>query len=141
MEHNITRGIRNNNPCNIRKGGSSWLGEVNLLNGKSDESFCQFKNMVYGLRAAFKTLKTYREKYGTTTVSGIIQRWAPPADGNNTENYIKCVEKISGINRIWPIFDNESQLYIDVVEAMCWVESKYTPNKDDLLRAFKMVFD
>src|SRR5574344_2861845 len=84
-----TRGIRNNNPANIRR-GCNWKG---LLRQQKDREFCQFVTMTWGVRALLITLRTYVVKHHLHTVRKIITRWAPPSDGNNTEAYIKFVEK------------------------------------------------
>ena len=52
----MTRGLRNNNPLNIRRNNTKWQG---LSVTQTDKSFFQFKTMAYGYRAAFKTLQTY----------------------------------------------------------------------------------
>lgn len=119
------------NPCNIRK-GDKWQG---MREVQTDKAFVQFKSMDMGLRAAFKTLKTYRDKYHLTSIAGIIRRWAPPEDGNNTEAYIKAVEQRSGINRFAVLKGID---YMKVVKAMCWVESLYIPKDNDLTNAFYM---
>ena len=48
----MTRGLRNNNPLNIRRNNTKWQG---LSATQTDKSFFQFKTMAYGYRAAFKT--------------------------------------------------------------------------------------
>jgi hypothetical protein len=45
---------------------------------------------MWGLRAAFKVLRTYIHKHKLTTVEGIINRWAPKSE-NNTEHYVHRV--------------------------------------------------
>ena len=83
----LPRGIRNNNPLNIRR-GSSWAG---LRPEQTDRAFCQFVSMVYGWRAAFMLMRSYYYKYNLRTVRAIISRWAPPEDGNDTGQYINIV--------------------------------------------------
>lgn len=80
------RGLRNNNPLNIRRSPSKWLGEVDILSGRRDTVFCQFNSLVYGYRAAGKLLRTYQDKYKLYVLSQIIGRWAPPNE-NNTRAY------------------------------------------------------
>ena len=87
------RGYRNNNPLNIRRTNSKWTG---LASVQSDKAFCQFVAMQYGWRAAFRLLYNYWHKHGCDTIRKIITRWAPPADNNNTEAYIKHVVKYVG---------------------------------------------
>lgn len=85
-----TRGIRNNNPANIRL-GCKWKG---LAENQTDKEFCQFVSMKWGVRALLVTLHTYVVKHHLHTVREIITRWAPPSDGNNTEKYIECIEDV-----------------------------------------------
>ena len=42
-------------------------------------------------------MRTYRKKYGLTTIRGIINRFAPPSE-NNTENYVRycCIVTLKG---------------------------------------------
>ena len=76
---NQTRGIRNNNPFNIRRSSTRWQG---ARKEQTDKSFVQFETMAYGYRAAWKILQTYYERFCTQgkayTVRNIIERWAPP---------------------------------------------------------------
>lgn len=82
------RGIRNNNPLNIRRSKDKWQGLRTL---QEDKEFFQFSEMKYGWRAAFVILcRTYYKKYGLKTISDIIYRWAPPKE-NNTAAYIRRV--------------------------------------------------
>lgn len=87
MEKVIPRGLRNNNPCNIRS-GARWLG---LSPGQIDKTFCQFLSMDYGFRAVFVLIRNYRIKYHVDCLSSIINRWAPESDGNNPKEYIRVV--------------------------------------------------
>lgn len=84
------RGLRNNNPLNIRRSQSKWLGEVDSLKGKCDHAFCQFSALAYGYRAAGKLLRTYQTKYKLYQLDKIIGRWAPPCE-NNTRSYATIV--------------------------------------------------
>ena len=88
------RGIRNNNPLNIRRSGDKWQGLRAL---QEDRAFCQFSTMEYGWRAAFVILcKTYYGKYKLRTIRDIVSRWAP-AKENNTAAYIRHVSDYTGI--------------------------------------------
>ena len=90
----IPRGIRNNNPLNIRRTPDKWQG---LMQTQTDSEFFQFKQLEYGWRAAFCLLtRTYYTKYGLDTIRKIVSRWAPPSE-NNTQSYISAVSRITGI--------------------------------------------
>lgn len=127
-----TRGIRNNNPANIRR-GCNWKG---LAKTQTDREFCQFDTMTWGVRALLVTLRTYVVKHHLHTVREIITRWAPPSDGNNTEVYIKFVEK--EINELSvPIslslqdydfyreYQHQECVLFIMAKAMCKIESGY----------------
>ena len=114
----IPRGIRNNNPLNIRV-GNVWLGEVK---NPTDPHFEQFNSMEYGLRAGFILLRRYIRHYKRLTIEDIISSWAP-SNENNTKAYIDTVVKVSGIpsNRILHYSDKETMCKL--VDAMCFVEN------------------
>lgn len=89
----LPRGIRNNNPGNIRH-GDKWLG---LAPTQTDKSFAQFISPEYGIRAMAKILMSYQRR-GVVTLGDIISTWAPPVE-NDTEAYIKHAEKALRMNR------------------------------------------
>lgn len=113
----IPRGIRNNNPLNIRI-GNKWLGEVAF---PTDNQFEQFTMMVYGVRAGFLLIKRYIERYHLNTIFLIVSRWAPPSE-NKTDVYIASVEKLSGIpaDKELRFYDNVEM--VSLVDAMIVVE-------------------
>lgn len=88
----VPLGIRNNNPLNIRVSSNAWQGKV-----KSDNGFEKFIDMKYGIRAAVKNLQTYYNRDKLTSVSKIINKWAPPSE-NHTSNYVNYVAKGIGID-------------------------------------------
>ena len=81
-----SRGIRNHNPGNIRK-GDPWQG---LSPVQDDRDFCVFIAPKWGIRALARLLITYQDKHNIRTIRGIISRWAPSVE-NNTGAYIKAV--------------------------------------------------
>ena len=94
MEKKISRGIRNNNPGNIRLSNDPWQG---LAKVQTDKEFFQFKSMAYGIRAIARTLITYQDKYGIRTIKDFVTRYAPEKE-NDTANYKACVCGISGFS-------------------------------------------
>lgn len=91
------RGIRNNNPLNIRRGKSHWLGARRTV---TDKEFEEFQFLSFGYRAAWILLKNYYSyiilEGGHYTLSAIIHRWAPPEDGNDTKAYIHSIIRLTG---------------------------------------------
>lgn len=115
----LPRGIRNNNPLNIKK-GNNWHGEQSP---QSDPAFEQFLTMAHGLRAGFIILKNYMKKTPKAdTIETIIRRWAPESDNNNVEAYINTVSQRSGIPRYQRLAFADSTRMCALVEAMAYVE-------------------
>lgn len=85
----LPRGLRNNNPGNIRLSSNRWVGEIRP---SQDEAFCQFRSMKHGYRALLRLLQNYRRKHGCQTIADMIRRWAPASE-NNTGAYIVDVCK------------------------------------------------
>lgn len=86
------RGIRNNNPGNIRH-GDQWMG---LASRQPDPSFCLFIKPEYGIRAMARVLINYQRRHGLSTIRGIIHRWAPPKE-NDTAAYVDHVAGFVGV--------------------------------------------
>ena len=130
-----TRGIRNNNPLNIRHGKSRWVG---MAEQQTDKAFVQFKARRFGYRAAFKLLRTYIEKRGANTIGKIIARWAPSADGNNTQAYIDYVCRTTGIPADEPLRFLDQQAMVEVVRSMAQMESGLVEREAALNEAYTM---
>ena len=93
IKNKESRGLRNNNPLNIIRTKSKWVGLCEL---QEDLRFCQFQDLRWGWRAAFYLLtKVYYGKYNINTVEGIISRWAPDNE-NDTIKYVEYVCKVTG---------------------------------------------
>ena len=84
------RGIRNNNPGNIRNSDATdRQGEVKKSE-KKDNAFEEFEDMAHGYRALIKLLQNYRKKHDCKTIADFISRWAPRTE-NDTAAYIQRV--------------------------------------------------
>ncbi len=87
-----SRGIRNNNPGNIRHSRVAWQGEADQ---QLDADLVTFAGPEWGLRAIAKTLLTYQAR-GLDTVAEMIGRWAPPSE-NDTAAYAADVARRLGV--------------------------------------------
>ncbi|CAM3708332.1 hypothetical protein VA7868_02925 [Vibrio aerogenes CECT 7868] len=92
VKSNQPRGVRNNNPLNIRDNGTSWQGMCTV---NADPSFVEFQSPEYGFRAGARILRTYYRS-GYKTLSQMISRWAPASE-NDTAIYIQNVSNWTGI--------------------------------------------
>jgi len=120
----LPRGLRNNNPLNIRKDGTHWRGEVEP---SKDRAFKQFESMAWGYRAAMVIIRTYYTKHGLHSVSRIITRWAPPTE-NDTQAYIATVCKKSGLSATATLDIKDKGTMVALVAAMSYVENGVAAN-------------
>ncbi|MBR5541763.1 MAG: structural protein P5 [Bacteroides sp.] len=141
------RGIRNNNPLNIRHSADQWQGATEE---QTDKLFVQFKSMAYGYRAAWKTLQSYYNRFCRQskpfTVQNIIHRWAPPNE-NKTEDYIRTVLAQSGIgaqeNLLPPENVDSYHRLSKLLEAMTVIENGIPPNNvntEAIFQGYKLAF-
>ncbi len=91
----LPRGIRNNNPGNIRLTGAKWRGQRSV---QADAAFVEFESPLLGLRALMVLLLTYFRRHDLDTVESIINRYAPPHE-NATDHYAESVAKQMGVKR------------------------------------------
>lgn len=129
------RGLRNNNPGNIRINDDLFQGEIRP---SKDKSFKQFTTMAYGYRAMFKILSNYYKNYKLDTIRKIISRWAPPKE-NHTEAYVKAVSDYAGIPADDPININDREQMIRIVAGMSKVENGVEANMPDVITGWLLL--
>lgn len=117
-----SRGMRNNNPGNIRKSATPWKGKV-PLSENTDGAFEQFYTYPWGIRAMIKNLQSYQRDRGLDTLQEIINTWAPPSDNNNTGAYIAAVSISTGISPLSPIDTTDRATMRGIVKAMTKIEN------------------
>ena len=97
IKSRFPRGIRNNNPGNIRRGNIVWEGMVPAYETiGEDADFVVFTTPEMGIRAMVRILITYRNRHNLTTIRQVITRWAPPNE-NDSAAYINHVAEMVGI--------------------------------------------
>lgn len=130
-----TRGVRNNNPFNIKLTSDHWKGQLSRSES-TDTHFVQFRSMYFGLRAGVLLLKNYLDM-GYNTISEILNRFAPPNE-NFTNHYIQYVSSYLAtdydleVNLPFPdvvVADREivfgSVQFYHLCYAICMFESEY----------------
>lgn len=127
------RGIRNNNPLNIRI-GNTWLGE---RPNPTDPAFEEFVTMEYGLRAAFIILRRYIRRYKKNTITSIVSTWAPASE-NNTLKYIDRVAALTKIDPTEPIDYYDRETMCKLVAAMAQVECGQPIDEAKIIKAYDM---
>jgi len=122
-----TRGLRNNNPGNIRwDGRTQWAGMI----GQDANGFVIFDTPQNGIRAIVRTLRSYANRH-IDTIGEIISTWAPSSE-NNTGAYIDHVVSIVGKNSGAEITPDD---YLKLVGAIIAHENFVNPYPDDVLNA------
>lgn len=92
------RGIRNNNPGNIKENGTPWKGRIkpaDQVEPMKDDVFVVFSSMRYGLRAMARALLN-RMNRGENSIRQLVTAWAPPTE-NLTNEYVNAVSARTGI--------------------------------------------
>lgn len=133
-KNELPRGLRNNNPGNIRRNSDVFQGEINP---SRDKEFKQFKTMAHGYRAMFKILSNYYRKYSLTTIRKMISRWAPENE-NNTSVYVSLVSSYAGIGPDDLLsFDREQM--IRIVAGMSRVENGREADMSDVIAGWGLL--
>jgi hypothetical protein len=94
MSSSGPRGLKVNNPGNIRTNAYTWPGEIKP---SADPAFKQFVSPEYGYRGLAALLYEYVTQDGHDTLRKIIHVYAPADDGNNPDSYSAFVSKNSGV--------------------------------------------
>lgn len=128
------RGYINKNPGNIRKSNITYKGEINP---SSDPAFKQFQSMAFGYRAMFKLLQAYINA-GWNTINIMLNHYAPPTDGNHTDNYINFVSGQTGIDPDQVISINDSIALAGIVKAISKMENGIVANNQEVLDGYNL---
>lgn len=148
LRSGYVRGIRNNNPLNLKYSSSrDYMGKISLSEN-TDKVHEQFESMVFGLAAAISHMtqryingsgwsiknceipqKTFTAPFNTLTL--IANVWAPSKcdpsaglpGGNNPAAYIKFVSAKSGINPDEKLNASDKETLKKLIWGMCLYEN------------------
>lgn len=135
-KNKMSRGYRNNNPCNIRCSVEKWQGEIVP---SQDKAFKQFETMAFGFRATFKLLHNYNTKFGCKTLEQMINRFAPPIE-NNVNAYVTHVANASRVDPTSQLNTRNKDIMTSIVSAMALHENGKAPNQKDVLEGWDLFF-
>lgn len=134
MTKQLPRGLRNNNPGNIRINTDHFQGEVKP---SRDTAFKQFGTMAQGYRAMFVMLRNYKKNRGCDTIRKMISRWAPPVE-NHTDNYVNTVATRAGISADSDVDTFNKDLMCKIVAAMSFVENGREADMNDVRAGYDL---
>jgi hypothetical protein len=128
-----SRGIRNNNPGNLKLTGINWQGKIpKSKNTDENHLFEQFTTMSYGIRAMLRDIVHDIDK-GKNTIRKLISEFAP-IDENNTERYIQVVSSSLGFHADSPIKSIDNDYLFRLAKAIIkhenGVSSVYVKDSD-----------
>lgn len=89
----LPRGIRNNNPGNVRHSGTHWQGQAAH---QPDPNFVSFTTPEYGIQAIARILISYQTHHHLNTIEQPINRWGPPTE-NLTDAYVHAVSRAADV--------------------------------------------
>ena len=121
----LPRGLRLNNPGNIRP-GAGFFGESG-----DDGGYAQFESDEAGIRAIQRLLRTYGNEYGINTLRGLANRYAPPSDNNPTGNYIDFLSQKTGFDPDQEI--NLAEQGSSIIPAIIGFEQGQQPFSQELI--------
>ena len=116
------RGIRNNNPGNLRLPASSTRpGDE----GHDKDGFSKFSTPQHGLDSLARLLVNYG-KAGVNTIAGIITKYAPPSE-NDTDAYTLFVANKAKLDPLEPLDMKSSEIISALMTAIIAFENGRQP--------------
>ena len=131
----LPRGIRCNNPGNIRISKSKWQGKI-PVEKNTDGAFEQFKAPEWGIRAIAMIILGYQENRGADTLQKVFAIYAPTNE-NDTGAYINYVANKSGIKATDTLDFDSFEVMAPVVRAIIGMENGekyYDYYSDDVIK-------
>lgn len=126
----MTRGMKNNNPFNLRNSNAKWIGKI----GVDDKNFVIFDTLENGVRAGLINLKNGYFNLGLS-ISEIVAKYAPADDNNNEIAYVNNILKYS--DKFTPDYVPENLVdYMLVSKAIVKVEQGFNAVSEDLLMKY-----
>lgn len=132
----LPRGLRNNNPMNVRQTAIRWLGEE-LPDRKDDDlDFEEYESPLFGIRTGARILLT-NWRAGRRTLAALIARYAPASE-NDTAAYVRHLAQRlnrAGLNVAGdtPLVLTHRQTLIRLCAAIILHECGRNPFDDDYI--------
>ncbi|MEB2478205.1 hypothetical protein QMM96_22505 [Citrobacter freundii] len=136
-----SKAVNNNNPGNLRFAGQSGaVAEANWkANYKGDTPMASFATPEEGVRAFGNQLMLYQSRDKINTISGIVSKYAPKGDHNNTDAYIRQVVAKTGIGANDTINTSDPAVMTKLVSAFGQHEGGFSMSDADIKTALGTV--
>ena len=127
----MSRGIRNNNPGNIKDFGIPWEGlaadHERTPEQQKESTFCVFRGPHWGIRAMAIILRNYQKKHNLRTINQMMNRWAPKSDSNPIYQYTNYVAEKVGVGQNVSIDVDDFDTMLKLVRAITRFENGEDP--------------
>lgn len=127
MANTTPRGLRNNNPGNLRITSIPWVGKL-PHSENTDGAFEQFRSLKWGIRAMILDVRSKIGK-GLDTIEKLLNVYAPKSE-NDTANYVRVVASRSGL-ALGHKLEASKEVLQRLVLAMIKVENGITLSSAD----------
>lgn len=125
----LPRGIRNNNPMNIKDFGIPWKGAVS---NSADETFEQFENPAFGIRAGVRDILNDHLVDGKRTIRGLFGEFAPESE-NPTSEYVNFIADRLQVSPSAEVDLTKPGILQDLVKATIEFENGIQPYNDRVI--------
>ena len=109
-----------NNPGNILKGTSKWLGAVEEANRKGKDKYVEFYKVELGIRALMRSIRTIMQPE-VRTIGYFSRSYRPALATKKTAIYIKELTAALGVNENQKIALNK-EVYITMAKTIARIE-------------------
>ncbi|EMQ4855821.1 hypothetical protein AAIB78_000655 [Morganella morganii] len=125
------RAFRNNNPGNVRE-ASNEIGrdEPGVDANGNKKGFSIFKDEADGRAALARQLLLYMDR-GNNTIGGIMNKYAPRKDRNDTQGYIEHMSGYMGVDANTPVNLYDPKVLAQFMNGIIKKESGYQPYSYD----------
>lgn len=125
----LPRGIRNNNPMNIKDFDIPWKGAVA---NSTDETFEQFENPAFGIRAGVRDILNDHLVDGKRTIRGLFGEFAPESE-NPTSEYVNFIADRLQVSPSAEVDLTKPGTLQDLVKATIEFENGLQPYSDRVI--------
>lgn len=131
-----TRGVRNNNPGNLRPKSWNWKAWPGAI-GTDEQGHLIFSNHTDGIRAIVINLKLYKKKHDIQTIDGIINRWVDELPLKDRQQYVNFVSQQLKVSRHAILNLNDAMTLKLLTKAIVTYENGFNPYTE---RVYKSIF-
>ncbi len=124
-------GYRNRNPGNVRRDGNSQWDGMRDVDG---QDFIIFENDHYGIRALARNMNTQFQHGRYRTIRGLLNRYAPATDDNDTQAYINHLVQRLGVSADEELDMNDPEVLSELVPVIIRHETGSNPYTDEQIR-------